>query len=644
MSKLILQEREILRGERYETAPEEMPEAANAIRYVMPKEAFGARGTKVTLRNLFSLDGGLTWKDGGSCRFGHTPNKLDPKTGQPIQENLAPWMVSGGRKWGGVKSILHKAEIQVEGSDTRLALEADFGIVDIAPQHHSISIEDVEFNFSSSTDTVTTPSITPAGTDRLLLAMYGNFGSPVDGISDITYGGAGMTPHYDRAFQFFFRQGVEYTVAPSTGGGAVSFTIPTVDLTMGVVALAYSGVDQATPVGSVVTNDAGSGSPTMDANVSSATGDEVVGFFFGDATEITASGGASVQVDQEGANSVCMAALTKAGASSVNIAAAITTIVNGMGLIAFNVKAAAGGGGPTDHDQGLDAVAVGVASMSRRVQRRRTLSASGTGTAALTKLAQRRRTMSATAAGVASLSAYRRLRRSLSATAAGSPTLAGLRRLFRTLSATGEGEASLTGYRRLPRSLSATAHGSPTLGRLRRLARTLGASIAGAVSLARHTVAHRTLGASATGAPTLNPGARTYQQALNALAAGVATLGRRVARLRTLSASAASAVSLAVRRAQGKALTAAALGVASLARVLSYRRTLSAQGAGSPTLSRHGVFHRTLSAVAIFLATIGRGTSTGANPETVRFDGAYTQTVRKTRAYNRTVRFTGSYE
>lgn len=207
-----------------------------------------------------------------------------------------------------------------------------------------IAIEDIEFAFASSAGDVSSPSISPAGADRLLLAFGGNFGSPVDAYVDMTYGGGAMTPFDNRAPNFFFRQVTEYLVAPSTGGGVVTYTV-SFDSTVGVVALALSGVDQTTPVENAVVNSAGSGSPTLDVTITSATGDLAIAFFWGDAAEIAASGGATTQLDEEGANSICMGVFTKAGAASVNLAAAVTSIVNGMGAVGMNIKAAAGGGG-----------------------------------------------------------------------------------------------------------------------------------------------------------------------------------------------------------------------------------------------------------------------------------------------------------
>lgn len=349
MAREILPERAFAQGERFTTPPEAMPANENAIRYFMPKEDFGNKGTTVTLRNLFSLDGGQTWRDGGSCRFGR--GRTNPRDAAS-PENPRPFAVFGGRPWGRARGILHKAELEVEGSDTRLALESEFTTVNIAPQHHSISIEDVQFAFASSTDTVTSPSVTPAGTDRLLIAFGGNFGSPLDPYSNMTYGGAAMTPKDDIVQQFFFRQVCEYTINPSTSGGAVEYTIASFDSTLGVVGIAYSGVDQVTPLDATEDNSASSGT-SLAVAIPSAAGDEAISFIFGDATEVAVADGASSQVDQEGANAICMGVSTKTGSASVNMEWTTTSIVNGMGLIGMNVNAATGGGGGDSPAAGL---------------------------------------------------------------------------------------------------------------------------------------------------------------------------------------------------------------------------------------------------------------------------------------------------
>lgn len=213
-----------------------------------------------------------------------------------------------------------------------------------------IAIEATQHAAAGGASTVTTPSITPAGTNRLLIGCGGNDdGSPAS-VSSFTYGGVGMTSRFNSVLESFFRLVGYSTTAPSTSGGTVSYTISTSNYAVCVTAIALSGVDQTTPLGTPVSGST-TGGTSVSVNVSSETDDLVLDFIFGNATTIAVNNGNTSRIEVENFISLgdSYGVSTKAGDTTVTIGWARTDTSFGIGMFAVNINNDGSGGGPTGH-------------------------------------------------------------------------------------------------------------------------------------------------------------------------------------------------------------------------------------------------------------------------------------------------------
>lgn len=147
--------------------------------------------------------------------------------------------------------------------------------------------------------TLSTPSITPTGSNRLIVgfAMLDNY--PTGDFTGMTYGGAAMTQitNYGHV-QSYFRIYAAYIIAPSTGGGVVTVNMDETIVAAYLAAMAFSGVDQSTPVGTEVTGNGANGLATL--TISSSTGDMVVDGTIGFGATITKTGSGTARASQGG--------------------------------------------------------------------------------------------------------------------------------------------------------------------------------------------------------------------------------------------------------------------------------------------------------------------------------------------------------
>src|SRR5574341_1086879 len=137
----------------------------------------------------------------------------------------------------------------------------------------AIAVEAVVSAQASGATSVTTPSITPAGSDRLLMAFGANSAGSVSAYSDMTYAGGQLTGKWNVTYQTYFRNVCEYQVAPSTGGGSVVYSVASTQDELGAGAIAFSGVDQGTPLDTEASANAAPGVTSISVDVSGATGD-----------------------------------------------------------------------------------------------------------------------------------------------------------------------------------------------------------------------------------------------------------------------------------------------------------------------------------------------------------------------------------
>jgi hypothetical protein len=183
--------------------------------------------------------------------------------------------------------------------------------------------------------------------------------------------------------------------------------------------------------------------------------------------------------------------------------------------------------------QDVDAVAVGVAALSRRLLIKRTLAPTAVGVSTVAKTTSRFRTLSATAVGV--------------------PTVTKQLSLFKTLTATAVGVASLS--KKMSVTLSSTATG-----------------IAELVSGLSFSIL---LEAVSTGVATLTS-TKTFGSVLEVVAVGVASMQKLVSKRLT----AASTGVVTMQRLTRKTIAAVAVGVSTMADVIFLKRTLSSIALG----------------------------------------------------------------
>lgn len=198
---------------------------------------------------------------------------------------------------------------------------------------------------AGAASSVSTPSITPSGSDRLLVAFGGNEDGTPAAYSDMTYASGAMTPKWNVTYQTFYRNVCEFLVAPSTGGGVVTYTIGASNYTICAAALAFSGVDQTTPLDTESSNSAAAGDGATSVTISSATDDMCVDWFYGSSTTIAVEAGQDLRFESEsfGAGPSpdvdCCGTSTEAGATSVTMGWTRADTTYGAGQVAVNINA-----------------------------------------------------------------------------------------------------------------------------------------------------------------------------------------------------------------------------------------------------------------------------------------------------------------
>jgi hypothetical protein len=201
--------------------------------------------------------------------------------------------------------------------------------------------------YAANAKTTVTVAHTCTGSDRALYVWAFNFRiSGTAPAMTATYNGVAMTSisQFSRAANTNTRFGCFGLVAPATGANNIVVTSTSTD-ELDLVAISYTGVDQTTAWEGVQTHDTEADPPNLTTTVTSAVGDLVIGGidFFNVAATVGA--GQTERVYQEGAGTTQnLAAADETGAASVTF----TYLVAGTDsarMIAFNINAAAGGGG-----------------------------------------------------------------------------------------------------------------------------------------------------------------------------------------------------------------------------------------------------------------------------------------------------------
>jgi hypothetical protein len=212
--------------------------------------------------------------------------------------------------------------------------------------HAAVAYVDVKSNSGGSVNTLSAASITPTGSNRLVAAVACIDQYPAVNFTGMTYGGAAMTQiaNYGNV-QGYFRCYAAYIIAPSTGGGVVTVNLDGSAVTIYLAAIAYSGVDQSTPVGTAVTGNGADGHATL--TISSNSGDMVMDgtVGFGGTLTKTGSGTSRDQVAGIVPDNIAAGVSTIAGASSVVQSWTFSDSYS-WASVGFNILQAGGSGAP----------------------------------------------------------------------------------------------------------------------------------------------------------------------------------------------------------------------------------------------------------------------------------------------------------
>lgn len=197
----------------------------------------------------------------------------------------------------------------------------------------------VTANSANGSSTNPSVNVTVSGTNTLAIVGLQTLGGPA--VSNPLIGAGTLTQITGSPVgeTYLYR----YT-APSAGSQTAQFTLDvSSDWAIGVVIL--EGVDQATPVGTAVT-DSNSEGTSLSAVVSSAVGGMAVDVAFMVAGSLTVGAGQTQRVTQDSFNSglVSFGMSTEPGAASVTMSWSAAETFGDNALIAVPVNAAAAGG------------------------------------------------------------------------------------------------------------------------------------------------------------------------------------------------------------------------------------------------------------------------------------------------------------
>ena len=158
---------------------------------------------------------------------------------------------------------------------------------------------------------ITILAFTVSGTNRLLFVTVGTSHSTAALTTSVVRDSGGLNESCTEAWDLtngrWFHSSGHYFVAPTTGSYAILITLAAAQDEIGACATSWTGVEQATPVGTPVTGSSNGGSADPTLTVSAAGDDDVVidGVHVYDSTIAAESPGQTEQ-----ANLVIAAAIT----------------------------------------------------------------------------------------------------------------------------------------------------------------------------------------------------------------------------------------------------------------------------------------------------------------------------------------------
>lgn len=242
-------------------------------------------------------------------------------------------------------------------------------------------------------------------------------------------------------------------------------------------------------------------------------------------------------------------------------------------------------------EQDIDAIAVGVAGLSRVITFKRTLDVDAVGVPSVSRQLSFNRTLSSTAVGVPTVSRQSSFFRTLEATAVGVASVK--RKMFATISATAVGAVALATNLSFSKLLEAVAVGSPTLSIIKMYYRSLVATAVGVTSIRK--LVSKTLSATSTGVVSIH---KLIDKTLVAISSGVANVSTTAAVTVTLEAIAVGVTS--IQKLISKSLVATSVGVSSIRKLTT--KTLSATASGVVTIQR--LTHKLLHTLSIGLPSM----------------------------------------
>ncbi len=333
-----------------ETAELAMPKDANSIRVWLPKTAWASGDSRINLTVERSLDAGKTWERAGFVSFGRAYHYRGPLAGQEVSEPFAEF---ASRKLGGREGVLYRARVETKGASERFALDAEFNTVTFAPQHHSVSIEDIDGAYALSATSVSTGTITPAGSDRGVLVQCANDDGLPSTVSTISYAGnASSSDAYSFVHDTYFRQEGAHTFSDVSSAGVGNYTVLLTQYSLNVCAIAVSGLDSWD---TAVTGSASTAS-SVSVNVPNmATGDMILARCYGYANSLSILSGETIEDSDIGydGGGDSVATISEQGTGTVTVGMSRgSTESYGFGIAAIRAIAAAGGG--TQYEIGIN--------------------------------------------------------------------------------------------------------------------------------------------------------------------------------------------------------------------------------------------------------------------------------------------------
>jgi len=202
----------------------------------------------------------------------------------------------------------------------------------------AIAVEVVAIGIATAATSATAGPVTPAGSNRHLIGFGAHSAGTLANYTDMTWGGAAMTPKINATNPNYERIVAEEQAAPAASSGSLVYTVAATQDEMACAVIAFSGVDASTPTDTYQQTGADTADP-ISISVTVPAGDLGVGWCY--TISSTIASGQTQQAESEGIGGGTCANL----ATVVGSASAMTWTRTGIGTndwiaIAVNLNAA----------------------------------------------------------------------------------------------------------------------------------------------------------------------------------------------------------------------------------------------------------------------------------------------------------------